>query len=155
MGRFPTLARIVTDQFRSRPRRKYTFPQPAADARIDWATGACLLLRREAFLAVGGFDEKFFLYAEELDLQKRFQDAGNEVWFTPTIAVTHHDPNAQRPPRPEVQRYAARGLLRYFAKHGGLVTLWGYRKLAFFSGRLPFSEAFTLRNAIIGRATGP
>jgi hypothetical protein len=55
--------------------------------------------------------------------------------------------------RPEIQRYAARGLLRYFAKFGG--GLAGYRWLAFLSGRLGACEAFASRKNILDRSTGP
>ena len=46
----------------------------AREGRFDWTTGAVLAVRREAFEAVGGFDERFFLFSEETDLCKRIQD---------------------------------------------------------------------------------
>jgi GT2 family glycosyltransferase len=56
---------------------------------MDWATGACLLLRREAFEAVGFMDEGYFLYFEETDWCQKMAAAGWEGWYVPTAAVTH------------------------------------------------------------------
>jgi N-acetylglucosaminyl-diphospho-decaprenol L-rhamnosyltransferase len=154
-GAWPTLRGIVKDQFRPRELRKYIVPQPTEETRIDWASGACLLLRKEAFDAVGGFDELFFLYVEEVDLLKRMANAGWETWFVPRLSVIHLHPNATRAPRQEIEQYAARGLLRYFAKHAGFFTLSAYRKMAYFSGRLPSAEAFARRSRILRKPAGP
>jgi N-acetylglucosaminyl-diphospho-decaprenol L-rhamnosyltransferase len=155
VGQFPTLASLLRDQFRPRPNRKYIFPQPTAPGPIDWATGACLLLNRNAFVEVGGVDEKYFLYGEELDLQRRFHDAGYANWFLPTATVTHLNPNAARSPRPQAQHWAARGSLRYFAKFSGPLTLTAFRLLALASFRLPPSEALASRRKILDSPTGP
>jgi GT2 family glycosyltransferase len=155
VGIFPSVAAIVRDQFRPREQRKYLYPQPAASRAIDWAMAACLLVRKDAFDAVGGFDERFFLYVEEVDLLRRMKDAGHETWFVPEVAVTHHSPNAARTPRPEVQRYSARGVLRYFAKHGSLLQRGAYRLLALAGGRLPAREALAARSTLLARSTGP
>jgi GT2 family glycosyltransferase len=56
---------------------------------IDWAIGACLLIRREVFEQLGGFDEQFWMYAEETDWQKRWKDAGWQILFVPSACVTH------------------------------------------------------------------
>lgn len=56
---------------------------------VDWAVGACWLLRREAVEAVGGFDERFFMYAEDIDWCWRLRDAGWTTWFEPTALVRH------------------------------------------------------------------
>ena len=153
VGAFPTIRAVVADQFRVRTRRKYTWPQPATAGLVDWAAGACLLLRREKFMAVGGFDEQFFLYVEEVDLQRRLWAIHSQTWFAPEASVTHLWPNAARAPRAPVQKWAARGLLRYFAKHGTAAELWGYRVLALLAGRLAIGEALLSRRAIVARST--
>lgn len=55
----------------------------------DWLVGACLLVRREALQAVGGFDERYWLYAEELDWCRRFREGGWPVHFVPAARVRH------------------------------------------------------------------
>ena len=56
---------------------------------VAWAAGAFLLLRRDAFDAVGGFDERFFLYKEEEDLCLQLRRAGGRVVYDPTVSVGH------------------------------------------------------------------
>ena len=151
-GPFPTIRRLITDQFRSPMYRKFSYPEPTG--YYDWATGACLLIRREHFVQVGGFDEKFFLYVEEVDLQKRLAGLGLRTWFVREGGVMHHAPNAVRPQR-STQRYSARGMLRYFAKHGALGQLLAYRFLALASFRLLLREAFASKKSILEKSTGP
>lgn len=67
-----------------------------ADADMDherlagWLSGSCLLVRWDAFLAVGGFDERYFMYLEDVDLGDRFARAGYDNVYCPA-AVIHHD----------------------------------------------------------------
>jgi N-acetylglucosaminyl-diphospho-decaprenol L-rhamnosyltransferase len=55
----------------------------------DWILGAALMIRREAFRAVGGFDEGYFLYQEEVDLCHRLRQAGWDVHYAPVATVLH------------------------------------------------------------------
>jgi N-acetylglucosaminyl-diphospho-decaprenol L-rhamnosyltransferase len=57
--------------------------------RVDWAIGAALLLRRSAVEVIGGFDERFFMYAEDLEWCWRARKAGFEVRFQPSATVVH------------------------------------------------------------------
>jgi N-acetylglucosaminyl-diphospho-decaprenol L-rhamnosyltransferase len=57
--------------------------------RVDWAVGAALLVRREAVLDVGGLDEQFFMYAEDLEWCWRASRKGWEIWFEPSALVRH------------------------------------------------------------------
>ncbi|MDX6286235.1 MAG: hypothetical protein QOG53_1720 [Frankiales bacterium] len=56
---------------------------------VDWAVGAALLLRRTAVDEVGGFDERLFMYAEDLEWCLRANRAGWSVWFEPAAVVRH------------------------------------------------------------------
>jgi N-acetylglucosaminyl-diphospho-decaprenol L-rhamnosyltransferase len=56
---------------------------------VDWLSGACLMLRRSAFDEVGGFDESYFMYAEDVDLCWRLGRAGWTAVYVPTAEVTH------------------------------------------------------------------
>lgn len=55
----------------------------------DWVSGACLLVRRSAFVAVGGFDDGYFLYEEDADLCRRLRDAGGRVLHVAESEVVH------------------------------------------------------------------
>lgn len=66
-----------------------TWANPDADAKVDWVPGAFSLIRRSVLDKIGLFDERFFLYYEEVDLCLRIQKAGYEVWYLPEIVVIH------------------------------------------------------------------
>jgi GT2 family glycosyltransferase len=56
---------------------------------VDWAVGAALLMRRSALDVIGGFDERFFMYAEDLEWGWRAHRLGYETWFEPAAIVRH------------------------------------------------------------------
>lgn len=56
---------------------------------VDWVSGACFAVRRDAWEELGGFDEGYFMYAEDMDLCWRARQAGWTVRFQPAAAVTH------------------------------------------------------------------
>jgi N-acetylglucosaminyl-diphospho-decaprenol L-rhamnosyltransferase len=56
---------------------------------VDWLSGSCLMVRRSAFDAVGGFDEGYFMYFEDVDLGYRLAKAGWKRLFLPTTEVVH------------------------------------------------------------------
>jgi GT2 family glycosyltransferase len=93
-------------------------PARVAPADVDWVSGACMLVRREAFEAVGGFDERFFLYWEDADLCRRLADHGWTVSYEPGAVVTHAGgrSSAHRPVASAVAFHAS--AFRYFWTHG-------------------------------------
>ena len=56
---------------------------------VDWVSGACFLVRRDAYEQVGGFDESFFMYLEDVDLCWRLGRAGWRVAYAPAASVVH------------------------------------------------------------------
>jgi N-acetylglucosaminyl-diphospho-decaprenol L-rhamnosyltransferase len=125
--RFPGLAQAVIDLLpapgwlrRSRLNGRYPAAWAASrDFAIDHPLGACLLVRREAFDAVGGFDESFFMYAEEIDLCRRLQNAGWQSGHVAGAAAVHVGgaSTGQNRERMIEQLYISRA--RYFAAHHG------------------------------------
>lgn len=69
------------------------YKSPALDAThavtVDWVSGACLLARAAAFDAVGGFDERYFMYVEDLDLCWRLRRAQWSSAYLPSARVVH------------------------------------------------------------------
>lgn len=55
----------------------------------DWISGSCMMLRRSAFEEVKGFDESFFMYAEDVDLCRRLTDSGWSTLYVPGARVVH------------------------------------------------------------------
>jgi GT2 family glycosyltransferase len=96
--RFPTVGGTIV---RRTPLRKILHPQtrqlehymledrPAEPVQADWMLGAFLLLRREMLDELGGFDEGYRLYGEDIDLCYRAAKAGWERWYLPHASVNH------------------------------------------------------------------
>jgi GT2 family glycosyltransferase len=85
-----------------------------------WLSASCLLARRAALDAVGGFDESFFLYEEDVDLCVRLRRAGWRLVFTPAAEVVHHLGRSmdRAPARARLEYH--RSHLRFYAKHNPL-----------------------------------
>ncbi len=103
-GRGPFAGHSATNEDHGRPRR------------VESVKGAALLVRRSDFEAVGGFDESFFLYAEETDLLARWRGRGREIVFEPRAEVVHEG-GASAGDRLFGELHAS--LVRYTAKHHG------------------------------------
>jgi N-acetylglucosaminyl-diphospho-decaprenol L-rhamnosyltransferase len=88
-------------------------------ARMDWVTGAALFVRRAAYEAVGGLDESFFMYSEELDWQRRLRAADWEVVYFPEARIVHHEArsSAQVPAATHIRYNTSK--VRYFRKYHG------------------------------------
>ncbi|WP_162463646.1 MULTISPECIES: glycosyltransferase family 2 protein [unclassified Mycolicibacterium] len=64
--------------------------QEPSEREVGWLSGSCLLMRRAAFDAVGGFDERYFMYMEDVDLGDRIARAGWQNVYVPSAEVLHH-----------------------------------------------------------------
>jgi GT2 family glycosyltransferase len=90
-----------------------------ADQPVDWLVGACLLVRREVYEQVGGLDEGFFMYSEELDWCRRIKEAGWEIVYLPTAAVIHHEGKSSEQVVPARHIHFQSSKVRYLQKHHG------------------------------------
>ncbi|HET8653194.1 MAG TPA: glycosyltransferase family 2 protein [Gaiellaceae bacterium] len=132
--RFPTLSSFVamfaglerlwprnpiTGRHRRRPLdEKTTVP-------VDYAPGACLLVRRADFEAVGGWDERFEFWFEDVDLERRLAERGR-VLYVPTAPFAHvGGHSARRLSRAELVARHYRGALAYGDKHFGRARRMG------------------------------
>ena len=97
--------------------------ETAGDQRTaGWLSGACLLLRREAFEQVGGFDESYFMFFEDVDLGERLGRAGWTNLYVPSVRVAHIGGTSWRSqPAPMIRahhdsayRYLARRYCRWY-----------------------------------------
>jgi len=97
--RVPTLPVLFLESTwleRLAPRRllRHYYRQDQADTApqdVDWITGAAMLTRRAVVESVGGFDERFFMYSEELDWCRRIKEAGWRVSYCPDTNIIHHE----------------------------------------------------------------
>jgi len=91
----------------------------AREQEPAWVSGACLLARKPALDAVGGLDERFFLYEEDVDLCLRVRKAGWRILYTPEPVVMHHlGRSMEKIPALSRLEYD-RSHLRFYAKHRG------------------------------------
>lgn len=88
----------------------------AAVEDVDAVSGACMCVPRSAFERVGGFDEGYFLHAEDLDLCRRIRDAGLRVVIANTLRVVHEQGSSSRHRAQFVAFHKHRGMWRYFVK---------------------------------------
>jgi hypothetical protein len=97
---------------------------------VDWLSGACVLARREALVAEGGFDERYFLYWEDADLCRRLRTRGYEVRYVPAATAVHRVGLSSRTaPAPSVRAFHDSAYL-YYATHVAPGTLNPKRVLA-------------------------
>jgi GT2 family glycosyltransferase len=84
---------------------------------VPWVTGCCFLVRRECLRQLGGFDEDYFLYYEDVDFCRRARQAGWEVWHDPSVRAVHHRPLHSRAVTAPIRLCTRHALLTYGAKH--------------------------------------
>ena len=96
----------------------------STERTVDWVSGACMMVRREALEQIGGFDEGFFLYGEELDIATRLAAAGWQVLFTPEVEVLHEIGVSTGRSRRMLVMHSA-SIYRYYSKHRAA----GWRRL--------------------------
>lgn len=90
-----------------------------------WLSGSCLLLRREAFEAVTGFDPAYFMYCEDMDLCRRLALAGYRSVYVPSALVAHTGGHATRLHSTRMLAEHHRSLYRYLARqYGGRRYAW-------------------------------
>lgn len=125
--RFPTLATALFESTWLQPiapqsilRRYYVLDRPDdAISKVDWVVGACLMVRREAYEAAGPLDERYFMYSEEMEWQRRIKAAGWQVVFYPEAEVIHHEGKSSEQVTAERHIYFQRSKLRYFYDYHG------------------------------------
>ncbi len=126
--RFPTLATAFLEStvlhlwWPNNPvaRRYYVADRPDdQEQEVDWVVGACLLVRRQAVEQVGGFDERFFMYSEELDWCRRARAAGWRVVYLPAARVIHHEGKSSEQAVPARHIHFQSSKVLYFRKHHG------------------------------------
>ena len=125
-GPFPTLLSTLARLVLPRSRRKYHTLRTEERCQVAWVTGCCLLVRGDCLRELGGMDEAFFLYYEDVDLCRRAQERGWSVWYEPNLAIVHHHPLHQRAVPAILRTVTRHSLLVYAAKHW---PAWQFRLL--------------------------
>jgi len=104
---------------------------------VPWVTGAALAIRRQAFDDLGGFDESFVLYAEEIDLCYRARQRGWETHFVPAAEIEHVGGSSTRQRRAAMLAQGCRSAMHFYRRH--------------YAGHALAGAACTMAGAMAGR----
>jgi GT2 family glycosyltransferase len=107
---FPTLSSLVCKALGAEPKQYYEIGEESISP--DWIGGMFMLLRRDAFAAVGGFDARYHLYYEDVDLCARLRLAGYDIRLVPSASAVHL---ARRQSRRDIRYllWHLRSMIRY------------------------------------------
>ncbi len=89
----------------------------AAEREVDWVSGACLLVDRQAALAAGLLDERYFMYEEDVDFCAALRAAGGRVLFTPAAEVVHLRGRSVRAAGGRPSAHYDRSHVAFYEKH--------------------------------------
>jgi len=114
-------------------RRWWRRKGPTADAaamEVEAVSGACMMLLAGTFRRLGGFDSRYFMYAEDMDLCCQVRRAGMKVYHAPQARIVHHGGGSSRTQFSKFQVVMIREALKlYILKNHGRVHCWMYRRL--------------------------
>jgi GT2 family glycosyltransferase len=85
---------------------------------MPWVSGAAMMVRRKTWEQVGGFDERFFMYFEDNDLCLRMRKLGWDIWYNPTVAITHLGGKSAKQTSFSGRTYQ-QSLIYFYGKHYG------------------------------------
>lgn len=117
VGVDPNLWRSLRGLFIPRARRKYQPAWRTKGGEVPWVTGACALVDAALLQTVGGMDDDFFLYYEEVALCRSARTLGRRVEYDPSLEVVHLRPLQDRPITPTLRIITRHSKLLYFRKH--------------------------------------
>ena len=145
---FPSLAQefiVLSGLAAKYPRSRWfgrldrTWADPDQPATIDWSPGAFVYIPHALFKTLNGFDERFFLYYEEVDLCRRIQAAGFRIQYWPELRISHIGGESARTVEgaavsssgtgSQLTLWRARAGLLYYRKNHGWLTAWAVNRL--------------------------
>ncbi|MBI5191631.1 MAG: glycosyltransferase family 2 protein [Nitrospirae bacterium] len=122
---FFLLSSLFPRMFRAVWQDQASFVRSGVPVEADWLCGACLMVRRDAFEAAGGFDEGYHLYSEDMDLGDRLRASGG-LYFIPSVEVIHLGGGSGTPG----QLGWLTSLFRYISSRHGAAYLAACRAIA-------------------------
>jgi GT2 family glycosyltransferase len=119
--RFPSIRNVLTKAVDSarNPWGNTYYDRRKHDevSRVEVLSGCCMLVRKEAFLEIGGFDEQFFLFGEDVDLCKRLHEANYQLCYTPNTQVIHYKGRSTKQNEPLYFWHFYKSAYLYALKH--------------------------------------
>lgn len=124
---FPLHHRLLDSSLNGRyPQRLYKTGRPF---KVDHPLGAALMVRAETLAQVGSFDERFFMYCEEIDLCRRIWAAGWQIYCVPDAVIVHLEGQSTRQFRDRMFVALWRSRFLMFDKHESSAFRWAARRL--------------------------
>jgi len=125
-GKLPNLAVEFLYKLRAELDRKwhYIFSNfynklYSQELEVEWVTGACMMMRRDVFVKLEGFDESFFMYFEDKDICKRVKELGYKVIYYPQTTIIHLLGGSSHGIKKSANKYYRDNQLYYYQKHLG------------------------------------
>jgi len=112
-GRYTPYSHLTSWQYQQRP--------------VDWVSGGLMLLRQAVVRHIGQFDERFFMYLEDVDFCARARRAGWQVWYLPTVQAVHAHGASWHGNKAAARAAEQASLLKFWHKHNRL--MWPLRLL--------------------------
>ncbi len=95
---------------------------PDKISKVDWVAGACLMISRNVYEQIGGFDKNIFMYMEDMEISYRAKKKGYDTYFFPDVLVMHKEQGSSNRTFAIVNIY--KGILYFYKKHMGH---WSYQ----------------------------
>ncbi|MCX7983366.1 MAG: glycosyltransferase family 2 protein [Bacteroidetes bacterium] len=96
---------------------EHTLIPPEQPMNVDWVSGAAFCISRDLFTRIGGFDEHYFMYFEDVDLCKRVSTQGYYVVYVPSIRLLHHKGKSSRSTNSFILLEYRKSQIRYYRKY--------------------------------------
>lgn len=107
--------------------------EDGATTDVDWVQGSALMARREVYAQVGGLDEGYVMYSEEMDWCRRAKDVNWRVVYLGSAKITHHGGKSTQQATARKHIHFQESKLRYFHKYHGVLTAQFLRAFLFFN----------------------
>jgi GT2 family glycosyltransferase len=129
--RFPTLATAFFESTKLQqwfPRNRILTRYYMLDTRddetqpVDWINGSAMFVRRDVYDQIGGFDEQFFMYSEELDWCYRIHESGWQIFYLPSVEITHYEGKSSEQVVARRDIYFHSSKIRFFRKYRGALV---------------------------------
>ncbi|MFZ0160069.1 MAG: glycosyltransferase family 2 protein [Kineosporiaceae bacterium] len=129
----------------------YSRPTPGRPVQVDWLSGACLAVPREAFLELGGFDERFFVYNEDMAFGRRAREAGRTLRLRTDLLVPHLG-GGSGDAKPRMFQMRGASMMKYVAGQNGAAATAFMRAALTLATAIRFLDAWICRRPELARA---
>lgn len=146
VGKFYNLFNVIVTLFGG-GRLGFGMSSPEKISEVDWVSGACMMVKRDLFNKIGGFDKNIFMYMEDMEICYRAKKNGYKTFFYPDVCVKHKEQGSSNRSFAVINIY--KGILYFYKKHKSKpeyyiirFALWLKAILIYILGRLINNEYY-------------